>query len=72
LKDVSVALSSAIGGSLLAAVTMSVGGVTFPSLTGYRILFAICAGASVLVVVAALLMPVKRAAMMAENSDRVV
>jgi MFS family permease len=55
-------LSSAIGGSVLAAITVSVGGVAFPSLSGYRVLFTICAVASVLVVVAALSIPATRAA----------
>jgi MFS family permease len=41
-------LASAVGGSLLVAVTMTVGGVEMPSLTAYRILFAICAVASLL------------------------
>jgi MFS family permease len=41
-------LASAVGGSLLAAVTVTIGGATFPSLTGYRILFAICAVAALL------------------------
>ncbi len=41
-------LASAVGGSLLAAITVTIGGVALPSLTAYRILFAICAAASLL------------------------
>lgn len=36
-------LASAVGGSILAGVTMSLGGYDVPSLTGYRVLFAISA-----------------------------
>jgi MFS family permease len=61
-------LSSAIGGSLLAAITVTVGGIAFPSLTGYRVLFAICAVASVLVVVAALSIPPRRPAAISTDS----
>ena len=41
-------LASAVGGSLLAAVTVTVGGREIASLTAYRILFGICAGSAVL------------------------
>ncbi|MBT0769408.1 MFS transporter [Kineosporia sp. J2-2] len=42
-------LASALGGSLLAAITMSLGpGIEVPSLTGYRVLFTICAVAALL------------------------
>jgi cyanate permease len=41
-------LASAVGGSLLAALTISLGGFDFPSLTAYRVLFIICAVASLL------------------------
>ena len=61
-------LSSAIGGSLLAAITVTVGGVAFPSLTGYRVLFAISAVAAVLVIVAALSIPLKRRAAISTDS----
>jgi MFS family permease len=45
-------LASAVGGSLLAAITISVGGTAVPSLTAYRVLFAICAAAALLAAVA--------------------
>lgn len=38
--------ASAIGGSILASVTIRLGAHDVPSLGGYRILFAICAGAA--------------------------
>lgn len=44
-------LASALGGTLLASITVSVsalGGVEMPSLTAYRVLFGICAGAALL------------------------
>src|ERR1700730_12035489 len=41
-------LASALGGTILAAFTVSLGGVALPSLTAYRVLFAICAGAAAL------------------------
>ena len=41
-------LASAVGGSLLAAITVTVGGMALPSLTAYRTLFAICAAAALL------------------------
>jgi cyanate permease len=48
-------LASALGGSILAAVTMSVAGTQVPSLGAWRILFAICAVAAVLAAVAGLI-----------------
>ncbi|WP_299568902.1 MFS transporter [uncultured Williamsia sp.] len=48
-------LASAVGGSLLAAITITVGGAALPSLTAYRVLFVICAVASVLAAVFGLL-----------------
>jgi MFS family permease len=45
-------LASAVGGSLLAAITISVGGTAVPSLTAYRVLFGICAAAALLAAVA--------------------
>jgi MFS family permease len=49
-------LASAVGGSLLAAITLTVGGVTLPSLAAYRILFAICAVAALLAALAGVIM----------------
>lgn len=50
-------LASALGGTLLASITVSVtalGGVEMPSLTAYRVLFGICAGAAFLASMAGL------------------
>jgi MFS family permease len=41
-------LASAVGGSILASVTMTLGTTEVASLTGYRVLFAVCAGAALL------------------------
>ena len=41
-------LASAVGGTLLASSVVVVGGVAFPSLAAYQILFALCAVAAVL------------------------
>ena len=50
-------LASAIGGTILASSVIVVGGVAFPSLTAYRLLFGICTGAAVLGAAIALLVP---------------
>jgi MFS family permease len=50
-------LSSAIGGTILASSVVVLGGVALPSLTAYRLLFALCAGAAVLAASIALLVP---------------
>ena len=56
-RSVGSSLSSAIGGTLLAASTITVGAYALPSLGAYRVLFAICAGAAVLGAVIALVIP---------------
>ena len=53
-------LASAVGGSLLAAVTISVGGYDIPSLRAYQILFTICAGAALLAAGAGWLIKAKK------------
>lgn len=53
-------LASAVGGSLLAAITISVGGYAIPSLTAYRVLFIICAVASLLAAAFGLLLSSSR------------
>ncbi|MFG2433589.1 MFS transporter [Streptomyces sp. NPDC048508] len=40
-------LASAVGGSILASMTVALGGFEIPSLTAYRVLFTICAVAAV-------------------------
>ena len=53
-------LASAVGGSLLAAVTISVGGYDLPSLRAYQILFTICAVAALLAAGAGWLIKAKK------------
>jgi MFS family permease len=48
---------SAIGGSLLAASTLTVGGVAYPTLGAYRTLFALCVVAALAAAVAAAFIP---------------
>lgn len=61
-RAIGSSLASAIGGSILVAETMTVGAAELPSLTGYRELFGLCAGAAVAAAVAALAIPRHRAA----------
>lgn len=56
-RSVGSSLASAVGGTLLAAQTITLAGHALPSLTGYRILFTICAAAALLGAVIALLIP---------------
>jgi MFS family permease len=60
-RSVGSSLASAIGGALLAAKTISLGGHEVPSLGAYQWLFALCAGAAILAALLALLIP-KRSA----------
>jgi MFS family permease len=50
-------LASAAGGTILASSAVVLGGVAFPSLTAYRLLFALCAVAAGLGAAIALLVP---------------
>ncbi|SDE42486.1 Major Facilitator Superfamily protein [Blastococcus fimeti] len=56
-RSVGSSLASAIGGTLLAAQTISLGGFDLPSLGAYRTLFGICAGAALLGGLIALVIP---------------
>ncbi|WP_033338218.1 MFS transporter [Catenuloplanes japonicus] len=56
-RSVGSSLASAIGGALLAAMTMDLGGHALPSLGAYRLLFAICAGSAITAALLALLIP---------------
>lgn len=55
-------LASAIGGSILAADTVLLGGFAVPSLTAYRELFAICGGSALLAAILVLMIPHRRTA----------
>lgn len=57
VRSVGSSLASAVGGALLAASTMSLGGHDIPTLDAYRQLFALCAGASILAALIALAIP---------------
>lgn len=57
VRSVGSSLASAVGGALLAASVISLGGHDFPTLDAYRELFALCAGASILAAVIALAIP---------------
>jgi hypothetical protein len=50
-------LSAALGGTIPAASTITLGGLTLPSLTVHCIPFAVCAGAAVLGATIALAIP---------------
>jgi MFS family permease len=56
-RSVGSSLASAIGGAILAGVTINLGGFELASLTAYRILFTVCAGAAALGALLALLIP---------------
>jgi MFS family permease len=56
-RSLGSSLASAIGGSLLTASTIVLGGFELPSLGAYRALFAICGGAAVAAAVIALFIP---------------
>jgi cyanate permease len=56
-RAVGSSLASAVGGTVLASSVVLLGPVALPSLTAYRILFALCAGAAILGAIVALLVP---------------
>ena len=60
-RSVGSSLSSAIGGTVLTSSVIVLGAFTLPSLTAYRILFAICAAAAVLGAAIALIVPKSQA-----------
>jgi len=61
-RSIGSSLASAIGGTILAASTVTLGAFALPSLTAYRVLFAACAGAAVLGALVSLLIPTGRPA----------
>ncbi len=56
-RSLGSSLASAIGGSILAAGTVILGSFAVPSLSAYRALFALCAGASLVAALLVLLVP---------------
>ncbi|HVT66789.1 MAG TPA: MFS transporter, partial [Trebonia sp.] len=61
-------LASAVGGSILAAITLSLGGVSLPSLTASRVLFAICTASALLAALAGLIVASPRVARMGRQA----
>jgi MFS family permease len=59
-RTVGSSLASAIGGTILAASTITLGAYALPSLTAYRILFAACAAAAVAGALIALVIPARK------------
>lgn len=57
VRSLGSSLASALGGSILAASTLTIGGSELPSLGAYQELFALCAGASILAALVALAIP---------------
>jgi MFS family permease len=57
VRSLGSSLASALGGTILATFTITLGAYVLPSLAGYRVLFAICAAAALLAAVIALLVP---------------
>ncbi|MCL2515926.1 MAG: MFS transporter [Microbacteriaceae bacterium] len=55
VRSLGSSLASALGGSILAAFTITLGPAVLPSLTAYRVLFAICGAAALVAAVLALL-----------------
>ncbi|MEX5635667.1 MFS transporter [Parafrankia sp. FMc2] len=61
-RSIGSSLASAIGGSILAAQTVSVGTAELPSLEGYQVLFAMCATAAVIAALLSVAIPRGRSA----------
>ena len=56
-RSVGTSLSSAVGGTILTAQTITLAGFGLPSLSAYRTLFAICAAAAIVGALIALVVP---------------
>ncbi|MEV6350816.1 MFS transporter [Actinoplanes sp. NPDC051851] len=56
-RSVGSSLASALGGAILAAKTIDLGGHALPSLGAYQLLFGLCAGSAVLAALLALVIP---------------
>ena len=57
VRSLGSSLASAVGGAILASFTLTLGPAELPSLTAYRVLFAICGAAALVAAILALLMP---------------
>ncbi len=60
MRSVGTSVSSAVMATLLANMTVTVGPLTVPSLTGFRVAFLVAAGAAVVGVLVTLLVPRRR------------
>jgi MFS family permease len=59
-RSIGTSLASAVGGSILAAATISLGGFEVPTLTSYRVLFGMCVAAAFIAAALALTIPKDR------------
>jgi MFS family permease len=59
-RSIGTSLASAVGGSILAAATVDLGGFELPTLTSYRVLFGMCVAASFIAAALALTIPKER------------
>ena len=59
LRAIGSSLASAVGGTILAASTISLGAFALPSLGAYRVLFVVCGIAALLAAAAALFIPAR-------------
>lgn len=57
VRSVGSSIASAVGGTVMASIVLSLGGVELPSIGAFRVLFAICAVASLVAFAIAALMP---------------
>lgn len=60
LRSLGSSIASAVGGTILASFTIALGAAALPSLTGFRVLFIMCAAAAIASVIVSLLIPGRR------------
>ncbi|HVV20018.1 MAG TPA: MFS transporter [Pseudonocardiaceae bacterium] len=61
MRSIGTSVSSALGGVVLAHMTITLGSAVLPSQNAFRVILAICAGAALLAVVIAAFLPGRRA-----------
>jgi MFS family permease len=59
-RSIGTSLASAVGGSILAAATVDLGGFELPTLTSYRVLFGMCVAAAFIAAALAVTIPRER------------
>ncbi|GAB3918157.1 hypothetical protein GCM10027613_19780 [Microlunatus endophyticus] len=57
VRSLGSSLASALGGSIFASFTLTLGSTVLPSLTAYRVLFTICGASALIAAALALLVP---------------